>query len=152
MSKPILRQWQLNRHFFKKSYAQVETYVVPHVALQKSGGLKPRRASSHPLSIRLNKSQHELVRQKAKQAEMSVSAFVKCLILGLDYDPHMQKLFLALNRELTAQGRNLNQIAKHLNNGGASAEGVAMLDAIRTPLMRALYAVKDKLAATAPKL
>jgi len=130
---------------------QVETLVVPQAARPKSGGLKPRRKQASPINVRLNESEKEVVQKKARQAEMSVHAFMRYQILGPDYDPHLRKLFLSLNRELTAQGRNFNQIAKHMNNGGGSVEATGMLDAIRVPLIRALLAIKEALARGMPQ-
>ena len=57
-----------------------------------------------------------------------------------------------LNRELTAQGRNLNQIAKYVNSGTATpSQSIGMLDAIRVPLGRALYAVRNALTPNGPQ-
>ena len=152
MSLLLLEQWKLNSQFFKKSYAQVETFVAP-MALQKSGGLKPKRKPTCPISIRLSASQKEEVRRKAQRAGMTINAFLKYLALGFDHDPHLRKLFLMLNRELTAQGRNFNQITKSVNNGTITQtqELVAALDAIGVPLVRALHAVKKALAHNLPQ-
>lgn len=151
MPKPILRQWGLNKHFFKGKNAQVETLVGPQVAPPKSGWLKPRRKRASPIKVRLSVSEKEIVKQKAQKAGLSVNAFVKCVIIGTEYDPHIRKIFLMLNRELTAQGRNLNQIAKHLNSNGSIEVGMAMLDVIRIPLLKALHAVKAALTHNAPQ-
>jgi hypothetical protein len=138
---------------FSKSSAQVETLVGPRkVAPPKSCGLKPKRRRASPVKVRLNESENEQVREEARRAEMSVNAFIKCAILGNRYDPKMRIQLLSLNRELTAHGRNLNQIAKHLNGGTlAPSQGVAMLDTIRVPLVRALNAVKKALVQGAPQ-
>lgn len=79
------------------------------------------RRSNSPVSIRLSKQERQLVMEKAKQSGCSVNAYIKTSMLGTTHkaklDPELKNVLLALNRELTAQGRNLNQIAKHLNAG-----------------------------------
>ena len=82
---------------------------------------------------------------------MSVNAFIKNAILEKNYDPHVRILLLRVNRELTAQGRNLNQIAKQLNGGTATpAQGIAMLEAMRVPWRQALHAVGNALTGGGP--
>lgn len=136
-----------------KSCAQVAILVGrPESAPPKSCGLKPKHKRESALKVRLNETQREEVRAKAKKAHMSVNAFIKDTILDRNYDPHVRTLLLRVNRELTAQGNNLNQIAKQLNSGTATpSQGVAMLEAIRDPLVRALYAVRNALTLGTPK-
>jgi len=141
-------------NFFLKSFAQVETSLVAP-PLVKSCGLKPKRKRAI-VSVEFTEQERATIREKAKMAHLSVNAYIKTSTLGSDYKPPLddaaRKLLLSLNRELTAQGRNLNQIAKHLNSGTATPDqGVAMLDCIRVPLARALYAVKNALVQGAPQ-
>lgn len=124
----------------KRSYAQVESWVLPN-----SGGLKPEGNTSKakrgntegrevqrrpsPLTVRLTELQRQIIRDKARLAGISVNRFVLASALGSNYrppaDPDLLKALFALNRELTAQGNNLNQIAKQLN-AGLITSGVAL--------------------------
>ncbi|MFY9286909.1 MAG: hypothetical protein WAO98_00235 [Alphaproteobacteria bacterium] len=85
---------------------------------------------------------------------MAINEYIRATALAADYkpktDPALQNALRMLNRELTAQGRNLNQIAKHLNSGASLVESVAMLETVRMPLIHALRAVKCALANNAP--
>lgn len=58
---------------------------------------------------------------RSEMAGISVNRFVLASTLGSKYrppaDPELLKALFALNRELTAQGNNLNQIARQLNAG-----------------------------------
>ena len=77
---------------------------------------------------------------------MSVNAFLNCLILGKDYDPTLRYLLLKTNRELTAQGSNLNQLAKLRNSGKASiAEEEGMLGVLARSILPTHRAVRDAL-------
>jgi len=132
----------------EKARAQVETSVA-HSVQPKSGGLKPERKSiTH--GVRFQPGELEIVRQKAAQISSTINSYIRASVLGSDYKPpvapELRKLLLAVLRELNAIGRNVNQIARHLNAGLARPEqGIAMLDAIRVPLIRALYKVRDAL-------
>jgi predicted HicB family RNase H-like nuclease len=151
--------WSLDHHSSSHtvlqhtSVAQVETLVEPpNVALPKSCGLKPKKRRTGPLNIRINESEKRTLDFRAKQAELTLHAFVKCVLLGSGYDYKLRTQLLMLNRELTVQGRNLNQIAKHVNSGTATpSQSVDMLDAIRVPLGRALYAVRNALTPSGPQ-
>ncbi|MFY9288462.1 MAG: hypothetical protein WAO98_08160 [Alphaproteobacteria bacterium] len=152
MTSTVLQDWRDNCHFLKTNRTQVETLVVPQAALPNSSGLKPKKKRESPTNIRFTAEEKEIVRQKAKQAEMSISALIKTLVLGSNHDPHLRRAFLLLNRELTAQGRNLNQIAKHLNGGFISpAESLPLLETIRVPLLDTLNTVKLLLARNNPQ-
>jgi hypothetical protein len=138
---------------FLKSCAQVETSLVAK-PLPKSCELKLKRKRTI-LSVEFTEQQRCDIRDKARKANLSVNAYIKVSTLGSRYkppiDPALHEALFALNRELTAQGRNLNQIAKHLNGGTATPrQGVALLEAIRGPLVQALRAVKNALVQGRP--
>jgi hypothetical protein len=154
MTDKLSHDWnQSSASLLKKSCAQVEPLVVPQKALPKAGGLKPGRKQNSPINIRLNAAEKEVVKQKAERAGLSVHAFLKCLALGADYDPKLRLALLQVNRELTAQGRNLNQIARWVNSGyiRTSESLLNAIEAINVPLTRALLAVKAMLAGNAPQ-
>jgi len=83
---------------------------------------------------------------------MSVNRFIKYATLGAEYDPWLQKALLALNRELTAQGNNLNQIAKHHNSVPTTpSQTEAMLDVIGRSMLRTHKAVREALVHGKPE-
>jgi hypothetical protein len=148
---------------FSKSSAQVESWVLPRAVLPNSGELKLKNITCKkkkgtttskrpsPLSVRLSECQKETVRAKAREAAMPVNAFVKYALLGTDYDPNLRNLLHKTYCELTRQGINLNQIAKKLNSGMATpSQGIAVLEAIREPLIRTLRTVGNALTRGQP--
>lgn len=152
--KPALSSRTTNmRKVFAESYAQVAPSVL-HPVAQKSCGLKPESVGgkkSEVRSIRFQAGELVIVEAKAVMAGVSINSYIRAAALGSDYEqpmhPELRKALLATNRELTAHGNNLNQIAKHLNMGQITPDrAVSMLDAIRHPLVRTLMAVKKALA------
>jgi hypothetical protein len=145
---------------FVKSSAQVETSVGQNV-LQKSCELRSSKKKEKnkepkyppPLRVRYRTyEEREKVIKAAKEAGIgSVSGYLRAVSLGSDYkppaNPELLKALLAANKELTAQGRNLNQIAKHLNQGTASKEqGGGLLAILARSLLRAHQAIRKALA------
>jgi len=148
-----------------KSYAQVETLVLPQAVLPKSGGLKPEMSNRYrhpqmqkksakrqaPLSVRLSDKDRAIIAQKAFNIGYSVNAYMIAAALGSDYKPpigrDMVMALLTVKRELTAQGRNLNQIAhSHNSNIHTEAETNSMLGIIARPMLKALDAVDAALS------
>lgn len=137
-----------------KSSAQVETLVIPSV-LPKSGELKlggsTRKKRPSPYSIRLTENQKTIIRAKAQAAGLSVNEFIRAVVLGSNYKPPLPpdlcRQLLDMNRELTRQGTNLNQIARQFNAGilsPAQAEGQL---AVLAPMMTETHkAVREALA------
>lgn len=100
---------------------------------------------------RFSQTERELVEAKAKAAGLSVNELIRATTLGADYrpplNPELVRALLALNRELTAQGNNLNQIAKHLNGGRATeAEAETMLGIIARSMLKTHKAIRTALA------
>ncbi len=143
-----------------KSYAQVESLVVPQAVLPNSCGLKPGMSNTQrkpkkkknstkrpaPLSIRLSEKDRAIIAQKAFNIGYSVNAYVRAAALGSDYKPLISRdmvlALLAVRWELTAQGRNLNQIAHRLNSDiHSEAETNSMLGVIARSLLKAHEAV-----------
>jgi hypothetical protein len=151
-------QWNLNAKIFAKSYAQVAP-SVSHSVSQKACGLKPKaklEEKSRTITVRFKIEELAVIKTKAQLAKCPTNTYIRAAALGSDYkppiNPELQKTLLAVNRELTSQGNNLNQIAKHLNSGTATPDQtVAMLDSIRVPLIRALLAVKAALVQGSPQ-
>lgn len=88
----------------------------------------------------MSEQQKKIIRAKAAVAGISVNRFILASALGSDYhppaDPELTRALLRLNRELTAQGNNLNQIARCLNAGQALPVYSAMLEALASSLRR----------------
>ena len=151
-----------------KSFTQVANVVLPH-----SGELKlddetgdgnttdepPPKKRPAPLPIRATEAQKALIKAKAQAAGVSVSRYVLIAALGSDYvqpepprDPALVTELFKLNRELTRQGTNLNQIAKKVNEGSVSAaEADGMLGIIARPLLQTLADVRKALSRGEPE-
>jgi hypothetical protein len=143
---------------FFKSSAQVATSVTQSV-LQKSCGLKPKsfnEQKSETCSVRFQAGELAIIKIKAQRAGVSTNTYIRAASLDSDYKqpltPELKKTLLVVVRELTAQGNNLNQIAKHLNGGMATPnQAMSMLDSIRVPLVRALLAARNAIVQGAPQ-
>ena len=134
-----------------KSYAQVESLVAPGVH-QTSRGLKPnQRKRPSPRGVRYaSYDEIRVVEGKARDAGMSTNSFIRAVTLGSSYkpprDPELVHALLGLNRELTAQGNNLNQIARHVNTGKTSQnDPESMLDVVGRSILRTHHAVRRAL-------
>ena len=141
---------------FAKSDAQVAPLVLPPVVIPKSGELKLKDFKStsgkrpSPLTLRASESQREIIRRKAREAGVSVGRFILDTVLGAEAkprpDPAWTQALLATNLELTRQGNNLNQIAKHMNGGKvAPAEAEGLLGAIARSMLMTHKAIRAAL-------
>jgi hypothetical protein len=141
----------IDEPYFAKSYAQVATSVLPQAVIPKSCELKLKSKRPSPLTLRVSENQKAIIRTKAKTAGTSVNHFVLASTLGSDYrppkDPELVRALMALNRELTAQGNNINQIA-HQRNASliTDAQADSMLDILGRSLLRTHTAVRDALS------
>lgn len=86
-------------------------------------------ARTHLIAFRLTDLEYELVTQKAKEAGLTASAFIRNLLLEgnvtIRYEivadiPELQKL----TAEFGKIGNNLNQIAKYFNMGGVRSKSM----------------------------
>jgi hypothetical protein len=97
---------------------------------------------------RYSATEREIVHRKADTASLSVNGYIRAVTLGSDYkppvDPEMRQTLLALKHELTAQGNNLNQVAKHLNSNPSPLPSI--LRAIK-PLAEAILKTLDRVRA-----
>ena len=97
-SKYSVLQCQTNQ-VKQKSYAQVESLVLPQVVLPNSCGLKPEMSSgrrktqkkpakrARPLSVRLSDKERAIIIQKAFNIGYNVNAYVRAAALGSGYTP-----------------------------------------------------------------
>jgi len=134
-----------------KSSAQVALSVEQMLVQRRSGGLKPDKSRPFHIGIRLSQNERELVVQHAEKSGLTISEYVRASVLGAGYassiDPVKRQQLVDANRELSRQGNNLNQIAKHLNAGIASPEqGESMLDILARGLLAAYTSVRKALA------
>lgn len=156
----------------EESFAQVESLVAPN----SSGRLKPGGSTGAkkpgstamasldgaaqerptPLGVRFSAAELETVKSKAKAAGCSTNSYIRASALGSDYRPPMSpeltRALLGLNRELAAQGNNLNQIARQLNGGIVLPGQGMMLDALAQSILETLRHVREALASGGPSL
>ena len=158
VSSSVLVRQSTGEKNFAKSSAQVATLVSPQAVSPKSCELKlehrndkgPKAKRRNPLTVRLSDAERAVIEAKAHAAGCSTNRYVRAAALGSDYkqphDPEWTKALLATNRELTGQGRNLNQIAKLRNGGKASiAEEDGMLGVLARSMLPTHKAVRDAL-------
>ena len=169
-AKPLCRrvpvsvqQEVIPESFCGKSYAQVESLVIPtscglkpdgNTAPVKQGGMARKRTDSarpSPLTVRFSETEKEILRTKARVAGCPVGTFVRASALGSDYrppaNPELTSALLDLNRELTAQGNNLNQIARKVNGQQATeSQADSLLGLIARSMLRTHRAVRAALS------
>jgi Bacterial mobilisation protein (MobC) len=148
-------QWKLSARSFvqkmQKSCAQVETLVRPQVVSPKSSELKLGRQRPYRLMARFSKSEKDGVEAKAEAAGLSINEYIRATSMGSDYkpptDPELIKALLKLNKELTAQGNNLNQIAHHMNSGEVlPSQGESLLGIISRSMLQTHKAIRAALS------
>ncbi len=133
-----------------KSYAQVETSVGQQVVGQKSGELKLRKERPFRITARFSEAEREILVGRAEDARLTMSEYIRASVLGIGYvsaiDPAKREMLQNLSRELGRQGNNLNQVARHLNDGTSSSEeGVLALLEITRSLLSAHQSVRHAL-------
>jgi hypothetical protein len=148
-----------------KSCAQVARSATPPVTQNVSQAAKPHAAGRSPKprksktsctrSLRLRHDELKLIEEKARAYRMSVNAFIRAKALGEDYieKPPMwlRDVLLRLYAELAGQGNNLNQLARKVNAGLATAEdSLALADQQRQPVFRVLEKLELALAGRRP--
>jgi hypothetical protein len=132
-----------------KSSAQVDLEVAPR---GRASAAPKQGKRLHPLGVRFSEAELEVVKRKARNAGCTVNGYIRASALGSNYKvPVHQELrltLLASNRELTALGRNINQIARQLNSG-ASPQAILSqqpLRSIQTAVLETLAIVRAALA------
>ncbi len=153
----------------RKVVTQVEMKVLPLGVLPSSGELKLGAVTGvelndddedtwiinakrpGPIPVRASEQHKVIIKEKANAVGMAISRYMLAAALGSDYksptDPELTQTLLKLNRELTAQGNNLNQIAYHLNSGKSSpVEGNSLLAMISRSMLQTHKAVRAALS------
>ena len=132
-----------------KSSAQVD----PGVAPRGRASAEPKQEKRlHPLGVRFSAAELEIVKRKAKNAGCTVNRYIRASTLGSDYKAPVHRelrlTLLASNRELTALGQNINQIARQLNSGLSPYVifGETAFGGLQAALLEALATVRAALA------
>ena len=131
-----------------KSSAQVRSFGSHKNGSQDSGELKLDGSRTSRIVIRFSPEERVRVGSQAEKAQMPIAQYVRLIVLRLPgLDPERNKLLHKANFELTRQGTNLNQIAKHLNGGTANMDqGNSMLAILTRSLLFAHRLVQGALA------
>ena len=149
-SSPSLSADSTGSHSEKKikSYAQVDSFVSQPVGSQNYCELKLNGSRTYRVVTRFTKEEKESVVIQAQKSRMTVSDFVRLMLLKQpELDPERNSLLHKVHFELTKQGTNLNQIAKQLNAGTVTnGQGASMVAMISRSLMTAHQAVLQALS------
>ena len=114
------------------------------------GNIKvPSDRRNKQLVVRFTESEYASISSGARNAGMSLSAYVRHLALNGKVDVHYHlthdsKDLGAILAQLGKIGSNLNQIARYYNRGGHSSKG---LEQRLSELMSGLFDIREKLAA-----
>lgn len=134
---------------FAKVAAQGDTWAEPSMTQEaKRPESKPKRKKK--LGIWLTHVELAIIEAKVEAAHSNMSGYIRAALLTSQYraptDPKLVAALLKINLELTAQGRALNHIVKQMGSGLVnSTEALAMIDAIRAPLILALRTINEAL-------
>lgn len=70
------------------------------------------------ISVRLNRQEHRMLKEKCRQSGMTIEGLVRGLIEGCEIRPRPPDSYRDLARELAAIGNNINQITHLANSTG----------------------------------
>ena len=106
---------------------------------------------TYPRGVRFSLDEIDTIKERARAAGCSFNAYVRATALGEQYKPPMGKglrlALLDLNRELTAHGNNINQIARHLNaHIRTPTQANQALEVMRPAYVQTLEAVRNALS------
>jgi hypothetical protein len=150
------------------SSAQVAHVVAPHASRlkpeerlhhknERPTDSKPAaRKRLHPYGVRFSAEELTKVRERAKEIGFSVNSYIRASVLDTDYTPPRDPVLVEVLRrtlvELSRQGNNLNQIARHLNAGITTpAQGEGAMEAVYPTYLRTLSKVRSALAQGKPE-
>ena len=119
--------------------------------LPEQAGAASPESNRYRRSISLSSYEYEIIRQKVQEAGCKFNTYVRAALLGSDYQQPMDKdirqALLGLNHELTKQGNNINQIARHLNAGiRTPTQANQALEAMRPEYLQTLKAIRTALS------
>ena len=136
--------------------AAERTQVDPLEPPKGGASAEPKQERRNPISVRYSDVEIQTLRAEAREAGYSFRGYIRAKSLGKAYKPplhaELKEVLLKVFTELTRQGNNLNQIAKHLNSGTATRpEGESMVAMLSRSLMSAYRAVSKTLANGMPE-
>ena len=70
------------------------------------------------ISVRLNRQEHRMLKEKCRQTGLTIEGLVRSLIDGCEVRSRPPDSYRDLAREIAAVGNNLNQIAHTANSTG----------------------------------
>ena len=114
------------------------------------GNIKaPEDRRSRQFVVRFTESEYASISSGAKNAGMSLSAYVRHLAVSGKVDVHYRltqdsKDLGAILAQLGKIGSNLNQIARYFNRGGQTSGGI---EERLSELMSDMFDIREKLAA-----
>lgn len=109
---------------------------------------EPELMKDRRITLRFNQTQYEMIERNASQAELSVSEYIRQMLLTgsvpISYEvvvamPEIQ----AMARDLEGACNNLNQIAKYFNMGGLRSMQVQQ---DINSCVNAIFKIRDSLA------
>ncbi|MFY9288173.1 MAG: hypothetical protein WAO98_06690 [Alphaproteobacteria bacterium] len=155
MSVMLLHLWQQNRQFTKRSSVCAPLYVPPPFR-DKAKPKQIRKKTRHQSWVSFSDPEYADVSLRAASAGLTLPVYIKASALGAGYKPHFspefQRTVLALNLELTSQGRQLTKIQNTLRAGSALDDrGLLAVEAIRAPLLDVLKTLKSFLLQNMPQ-
>ncbi len=103
-------------------------------------------AKEKKIFIRVSEDMHELISYEAEKSGLSISEFCRRVLLNrpikkLPIIIHDEREILQELRNINKVGNNLNQIARHLNEGGERND--ALLQEIRKTLTTLDISIND---------
>ena len=119
--------------------------IIPSVAIDAPSAAKkkPRRRRQHVEQFRTDDAEHAALEARAREAGLSVGAFVRACALG-DPGPRAKRrptvdgeLVARANAEMNRVGNNINQIAHAMNTGD---------DVLRAAHVRVILELREVLA------
>ena len=107
-------------------------------------GCRPRqlKPSRKLLGMKATEEEHHLVTERARQAGLSVSDYLRACVFRRRVKPKpvVPPANLAIYAELARAAANLNQLAHHLNEGRVKGQAHTVSAAVLREELRRLYA------------
>lgn len=109
---------------------------------------EPELMKDRRITLRFNQTQYEMIERNASQAELSVSEYIRQMILTgsvpINYEVVVDMPEIkAMARDLEGACNNLNQIAKYFNMGGLRSMQVQQEI---NSCVNAIFKIRDSLA------
>jgi hypothetical protein len=99
-----------------------------------------RKRNRH-VSIWMNEQEYQHLKKQAEIAGLGIDPFIRNLVKGVQIHPRPPETYVALMRELSAIGNNMNQLA-YWANARKSTSAEEVQEAV-TLVRQALWLVKE---------